>query len=217
MDTNKAASWLSNTDNQKRVCDCIGDNILFKARIFNIIAFNVPLSINPTNDVHRQGIHGVNNMDPDTILKIRWVKVINRRSPAQKTAQLILTTNNANMANRAITNGLNICNKHCHIEKIKHELTRCLNVKDGTTMQKIILKIKIYVVTVWKTIELTNAQQSCGNATYAKPPTTLAGTIPVPHTSRKLTNLTLEILTIYYSTIQQQAHGPGPKVMLCWP
>ena len=126
MDTDKAASWLSNTDNQKRVCDCIGDNTSFKPRTFDIIAFNIPFSIDPTNDAHRQEINEVNNMDLNTIPKIRWAKAIDKRSPTQKTAHLILTTNNANMANRAITYGLNFCNKHCCIEKIKCELTCCL-------------------------------------------------------------------------------------------
>ena len=65
-------------------------------------------------------------MDLDTILKIRWAKAINRRSLTQKMAHLILTTNEANVANRAITNGLNICNKHCCIKKIKREPTSCL-------------------------------------------------------------------------------------------
>ena len=60
------------------------------------------------------------------ITMMKWVKPIQRRTQEQRTAQLIITVNNADAANRAITNGIHICNKQCQVEWVKREPTRCL-------------------------------------------------------------------------------------------
>ena len=54
------------------------------------------------------------------------MKPIQRRSPGQKTAHLILSLTDADTANRAIANGLVICNRRTRIEKVKKEPVRCL-------------------------------------------------------------------------------------------
>ena len=122
MNTDEAAVWLAKTDNQTKICEKIGNGTKFRARTFNIIAFNVPLAIETNNNEHRLEICEANDLDPNTINSIKWAKSINRRSPNQLMAHLILTINNTNSANRAITNGLKICNKCCHVEKVKREL-----------------------------------------------------------------------------------------------
>ena len=86
-------------------------NIRFRARTFNIIAFNVLLAIDPGEENHLTEICELHNINPDTISTIRWAKPTNRRSPNQTSAHLILALNSASAANTAITNGLNICNK----------------------------------------------------------------------------------------------------------
>lgn len=65
-------------------------------------------------------------MDHDTITAMKWAKPVHRRSPEQRTAHLILTFTSADAANRAITNGLHICNRRCYVERVKREPTRCL-------------------------------------------------------------------------------------------
>ena len=57
---------------------------------------------------------------------MRWAKPIQRRSPGQKTAHLILSVADANIANRAIANGLTICSRRVYVDKIRKEPTRCL-------------------------------------------------------------------------------------------
>jgi len=57
---------------------------------------------------------------------MRWIKPVQRRAPGQKTAHLILSLTDVTTANRAIANGLLICNRRTRIEKIKKEPTRCL-------------------------------------------------------------------------------------------
>ena len=108
--------------------------------MYDIIAFNVPLSIEPTTDEHQAKICEANNLDVDTISSMKWAKAI--RTPTQKTAHLILMTNNANAANRAITNGLNICDKWGHIEKIKCKPIQCLKCQGWNHFTKDCIKEK---------------------------------------------------------------------------
>jgi hypothetical protein len=125
-DNDEATHWLSNNTNQRKLCDKIGPNAEFRHRSFNIIAFNVPLAINPDEAGHRSEICETNGMEPDTITTAKWAKAIERRSLNQRSAHLLLTFNNADAANRAITNGLSICNRRCRVERTKREPIRCL-------------------------------------------------------------------------------------------
>jgi hypothetical protein len=126
MDSDSASLWLTKTENRDDFCKKIGPGVVFRSRVHNLIAFNVPLDISPEDHTHRTEVCEVNNLDKNTITAMRWIKPAHRRAPSQRTAHLILTFNNADAANRAITNGLYICNRRCHIERVKREPTRCL-------------------------------------------------------------------------------------------
>ena len=126
MDSDASAAWLTEQENRDNTCSKIGPGVSFRSRVHNLIAFNVPLGISPENQNHLQEICEANSLDPNTISAMRWVKPVHRRSQEQRTAHLFLTFSNADAANRAITNGLYICNRRCHIERVKREPIRCL-------------------------------------------------------------------------------------------
>ena len=125
-DNDEAARWLSRPENQRKLRDKIGPNIQFIGRTYNVLAFNVPIVINPGDENHRAEICESNDMEANTISAAKWAKAEDKRSPNQRTAHLYLTFDSADAANRAITNGLTICNRRCHVEKTKREPTRCL-------------------------------------------------------------------------------------------
>ena len=110
------ARWLATVDNQHKICEEIGSNVEFRTRTYNVLALNVPLVLDPDNDDHRLEICENNNIDQTIIASAKWAKAINKRSPTQRTAHLLLAFNNADAANRDITSGLYICNRRCHIE-----------------------------------------------------------------------------------------------------
>ena len=126
MESDEATVWLTNTDNRSKFNEKIGPNVNFCSRVHSLIAFNVPLAINPEDPKHRQEVCEANNIENDVMSAARWAKPINRRSPEQRTAHLILTFTSADAANRAITNGLYICNRRCYVERVRREPTRCL-------------------------------------------------------------------------------------------
>lgn len=125
-ESDEMAKWLSNKENQRRFCDNIGSNTEFRTRTFSVIAFNVPIAINPEDADHRLEICEANNLEPSNIISARWAKAVDRRSPNQRTAHLFIVFDNPDTANRAITKGLSICNRRCQIERTKREPTRCL-------------------------------------------------------------------------------------------
>src|ERR1700678_994800 len=125
-DTDEAAVWLSSSINQGRLCQKIGDKAEFRSRNYNVIVFNVPLAINPEEEGHRLEICEANGLEPTTVVSAKWAKAVNRRTPSQRTAHLLITIDNANAANRIIMDGLLICNKKCQAERTRREPTRCL-------------------------------------------------------------------------------------------
>jgi hypothetical protein len=125
-DSDEVAAWLANGSNQVRLCEKIGPKAEFRTRNYNVIAFNVPTDINPEEDNHRLEICEVNGLESSTITTAKWAKAVNKRSPSQRTAHLLLTFSDANAANRAITNGLLVCNRKCQVERTRREPIRCL-------------------------------------------------------------------------------------------
>ena len=126
MDLDISMTWMLEQENCSKLCEKMGPGVAFRSRVHNLIAFNVPLGINPEDKRHRHEIYEANNIEKEIILAMRWAKPIHRRALTQRTAYLILTFNSADVANRAITNGIYICNRRCHAERVKHEPTRCL-------------------------------------------------------------------------------------------
>jgi hypothetical protein len=126
MDSDAAATWVAEQENRDKICNKIGPGVSFRSRVHNLIAFNVPLGLSPENQNHLLEIGEANSLDPGIITTIKWVKSIHRRTQTQRTAHLFLTYSNADAANRAITNGIFICNRRCQVERVKREPTRCL-------------------------------------------------------------------------------------------
>ena len=79
-------------------------------------------------------------MDPSAITSAYWAKAIENRAISQQTAHLYLTFTNAETANRAITNGLTICNKKCTIKKRRKEPIRCLKCQSWNHIAKECIK-----------------------------------------------------------------------------
>ena len=141
-DSDETANWLSNSSNQKKLCEKLDTKAEFKVRSYNVIAFNVPLAINPEEMEHRLEICEANGIEPSTIQSAKWAKAINKRTTVQKTAHLLLTFDSAHAANRAITNGLYVCNRKCQVERTRREPIRCLKCQGWNHFAKDCLEEK---------------------------------------------------------------------------
>ena len=52
VDLDESAKWFTNEINRVDFCVTLGDGVRFKNRIFNVLAFNVPLNLDPNEDSH---------------------------------------------------------------------------------------------------------------------------------------------------------------------
>ncbi|KAF8148182.1 hypothetical protein B0H34DRAFT_785681 [Crassisporium funariophilum] len=105
METDMGAEWIRVERNGKALCEALGRGIHFKARSYNLIAYNSPLEIDPENQDHLQEICEVNGIKEGQLLAMQWAKPIARRSDTQRSAHLILTFTNVDAADRTMITG----------------------------------------------------------------------------------------------------------------
>jgi hypothetical protein len=126
MDNDYATGWLKEADNAQEFCSKVGPDVKFRTRTHNLIAYNVPIVVDLDNEKHMTEIHKTNQLEKGSIIRARWAKPIARRSPSQRSAHLILTFNDVDTANRALTNGLLIFHSKVQVDKVKKEPIHCL-------------------------------------------------------------------------------------------
>jgi hypothetical protein len=126
MESDRASAWVSKAENRFALCVEIGPDVVVRPRAHTVIAFNIPLTFDPEKQEHLAEFYEANHLDSETIATTRWVKPIARRIPEQKSAHLSISFTDASAANRAIADGISICNKRVRVEKVKKEPTRCL-------------------------------------------------------------------------------------------
>lgn len=135
VNTDKAATWIKNGDNMRTFCKAIGGSVVHRSRTFNVMAFNVSLTFNSGNQTHLDEIHKVNHISKEGVAHTRWTKSPDKRWERQKMSHLILSFIDVDLANRAISNRLTICNQRMPVEKIRRSPQDVSGVKGGTIMQ----------------------------------------------------------------------------------
>jgi hypothetical protein len=126
METDAGARWMGSDDNKAAFCKEVGKEVEFRPRTHSLIAFNAPLTIDPSDPSHLEEICETNHIEKGGIRGMRWAKPPERRHPGQKTGHIILNYVDANAANRAIANGIYVCGRKVFVEKARKEPTRCL-------------------------------------------------------------------------------------------
>lgn len=136
VDSDYSAKWFANKVNRTEFCIRLGESISFKPRLYNVLAQNAPLTIDPEDEKHIEEVIEINDLEDNAVLAMRWAKPINRRSPHQRLAHMVLSVSSLEAANRLIANGIVLCRKKCYIEKIKKEPTRCLKCQGWNHMAR---------------------------------------------------------------------------------
>ncbi|KAF9538300.1 hypothetical protein CPC08DRAFT_606786, partial [Agrocybe pediades] len=127
--TDNGAKWMKTVNNATeliRELGNIGTDGKWKNRTYNIIAHYVPIIFDPDNQDHIAEALDLNNIDRKHFVKARYAKPIERRSPYQRFAHLIISLQNSDTANKLINQGMTICGKQVDIRKCKKEPLRCL-------------------------------------------------------------------------------------------
>ena len=147
-------------------------------------------------------------MDSTTITSARWAKAPDRRAPNQRTAHLLLSLNSVDAANRAITNGLSICNKRCHVERAKREPTRCLKCQGWNHFAKE-CTAENDMVTAQDLTDQATALRLRRTASPANPKIMRAGADPARLSSENSMNSISGTPTTHCNTFLQPILGRG--------
>jgi uncharacterized protein YktB (UPF0637 family) len=94
-----------------------------------IMVPRIPLTFDPGNPAHLREVEETNGLMTKTIKKARWIKPEYRHALGQSCAHAIFTISSVTDANRAIKEGIYICNTRTFPKKLKFEpnvMTRCI-------------------------------------------------------------------------------------------
>ncbi|KAF8227146.1 hypothetical protein L208DRAFT_1298073 [Tricholoma matsutake] len=122
----KSTAWLCSEVNILHMECESGTSILPEACNYNIMAYFVPLTCDVIEKSHIEEVTESNSLSKDSINKCRWAKAPGWQNPNQSVGHMIITFTDPNSTNKAILNGLVICNKKVSVSKCKRELIRCL-------------------------------------------------------------------------------------------
>ena len=126
LETKELAEWIRQLANKKEFTDKLDANAQIKDRTYPLVVPRVPISFEPANLEHLREIETVNNLEPNTISKARWIKPLYRRHPKQRVAYATISLSSASEANRLIRDGMYICSARTYPVRLKYEPKQCM-------------------------------------------------------------------------------------------
>ena len=106
--------------------DGIAPSAILRRRTYNVVIFFAPLTFRTSNEQDIRELEENNGLQPQSITGIRWIKPPDRRSPTQVFGHAIASFKDPHQANKAIANGLIVCQRRVNVVKDKREPIRCV-------------------------------------------------------------------------------------------
>lgn len=111
MNRADTVSWLRKSPNRENFADSFKPACKIKERQYTVIVPFVPLTFNPENKIHLRETEEANDLQERDIARAQWIKPPSQREKKQTVGHLMLTFANPETANKALTEGIQICNK----------------------------------------------------------------------------------------------------------
>jgi hypothetical protein len=127
----ETAAWL-----RHRAVDFVkgmGSQASLKDRSIHLVLEFVPTTINDQLPNLLQAIESENQLSRGTIRSVRWMRAPANWRPDQKSAHVILTTNDTPSANSILKNGLIIEGSRLQARKLEEEPKRCFKCQKFTS------------------------------------------------------------------------------------
>ncbi|KIL59829.1 hypothetical protein M378DRAFT_35361, partial [Amanita muscaria Koide BX008] len=122
----EAAHWLKHPDRLKVFNEKFGESAQAHGKLFNVIAYYVPISFDADSTPARTNLEADNGLTPHGLKHTRYIKPAHKRSENQTAAHLILGFASRMEANEAIARGwLRIAEKRVAVKKLVAEPRRC--------------------------------------------------------------------------------------------
>lgn len=126
LDNAEAAEWLHKDDNRKNVLNNIGSGANIKDRTYQVIVSFIPVEFTPDNDNSLRRVETDNGLQPNTVMKMEWIKPIADRKEHQRVATARVYLRDAKLANAILSHGAYIHGRKVVPKKPRKEPIRCL-------------------------------------------------------------------------------------------
>ena len=126
MDSEAAASWLSQPDNRADFLGQVTLDTALKPHTYSLVVQFVPHQFRPDDEARLHDIKEANMLPRNTILHAHRIKLAYCRASDQMCRHILVVMTRPKDANSVLTNGIIICQKRVYTEKCKKEPTRCL-------------------------------------------------------------------------------------------
>jgi hypothetical protein len=104
----------------------LGTSAFIRPRQYNVVVYYVPLTFKAGDPDGMREVENASGLSVGSIISTRWIKPPNRRSPRQVVAHAIFTFTDPGNANKALVNGLTVCQQSLNAIKSKREPVRCM-------------------------------------------------------------------------------------------
>jgi hypothetical protein len=127
--TKEMVDWIQDPDTELIFTGALASGSSIRQRQHLILVPKIPITLDPSADVHIREIEEVNRLKEHLISKIRWIKPERRRNPEQRLAHALFSLSSAEAANICIRDGLLVHGVKTYPTRLKQEPTQCLKCR----------------------------------------------------------------------------------------
>ena len=141
MDSEAAASWLSQPDNRADFLGRFTPDTALKPHTYSLVVQFVPLQFRPDNEARLRDIEETNVLPRNAILHARWIKLVYRRAPDQTCGHVLVVMTRPEDANKTGSSSarpytpacLHTCTHSLHVQSCALPTrSTCCHVSDTT-------------------------------------------------------------------------------------
>ncbi|KAG2050493.1 hypothetical protein BDR06DRAFT_866485, partial [Suillus hirtellus] len=125
MESESLASWLNTMEGKTALVSNLDISVSFRHRTYPIVLEYLPVQLQLDDAGFPTQVEQENNLPPDTIASIRWIKPPTKRSAEQRKAFALMHITDIHLANNILRDGICIDNERINIRKDKKEPLCC--------------------------------------------------------------------------------------------
>jgi hypothetical protein len=126
LESEALALWLNNPAGKAALESNLDITVSFRRRTYPIVLEYLPIQTQVENENFTKLVEQENNLPPNTIASIRWIKPPTKCSAEQRKAFALMQITDIHLANNILRDGICIANDRISIHKDKKEPLRCV-------------------------------------------------------------------------------------------
>ena len=125
----EVTEWLKDREAEHGFLSAFSKDATISKRTYPILVPRIPLTFDPSCDMHLREVEEANDLPVGAVQKARWIKPVYRRAPGQRAAHAIFTLEDIAVANRCLRDGIYVCGMRIRPNRLKHEPLQCMKCR----------------------------------------------------------------------------------------